>query len=431
MNTLQTSSTICAIATSAGGAIGVVRVSGPDAIAATDSIFRGRKLLSQVAPYSIVYGEIYDSETVLDQVLVSVFKAPHSYTGEDSVEISCHGSQYILNRLLELLVSQGCEMASPGEYTMRAFANGKLDLSQAEAVADLIAADSKASHQLAINQLRGGISKRLASLRNQLVELSSLLELELDFSEEDVEFADREKLSNLSKTIQTELFTLISSFSAGNAIKNGIPVAIIGAPNVGKSTLLNALLQEDRAIVSDIQGTTRDVIEDTITLGGTLFRFIDTAGIRQTDDKIEQLGIERSLQTISRAQIILLITEPGIPYPKIETRPDQTIIHILNKSEDFQAINGKGLPWLEQELMKAIPPTDNSTVLVTNQRHKQALERAHETISLVIGSINTHVTADLIAEDLRQCIYHLSEIVGDVTSADILSSIFSKFCVGK
>lgn len=431
MSTLKTSSTICAIATSAGGAIGVVRVSGPNAIAATDNIFRGRKLLSQAAPYSIVYGEIYDSKTVLDHVLVSVFKAPHSYTGEDSVEISCHGSQYILNRLLELLVSHGCEMASPGEYTMRAFANGKLDLSQAEAVADLIAADSKAYHQLAINQLRGGISKKLASLRNQLVELASLLELELDFSEEDVEFADREKLSNLSKTIQTELFTLISSFSAGNAIKNGIPVAIIGAPNVGKSTLLNALLQEDRAIVSDIQGTTRDVIEDTITLGDTLFRFIDTAGIRQTDDKIEQLGIERSLQTISRAQIILLITEPGIPYPKIETRTDQTIIHILNKSEDFQAINGKGLPWLEQELMKAIPPTDNSTILVTNQRHKQALERAHETISHVIDSINTHVTADLIAEDLRQCIYHLSEIVGDVTSADILSSIFSKFCIGK
>ncbi|MGN1214557.1 MAG: tRNA uridine-5-carboxymethylaminomethyl(34) synthesis GTPase MnmE [Bacteroidaceae bacterium] len=431
MKTTDNTTTICAIATASGGAIGIIRISGTNAIPIADTIFRGRHSLSEATPYSIHYGAIYDGQNMLDQVIVSVFKAPNSYTGENSVEISCHGSSYILQRILDLLLENGCTMASPGEFTMRAYINGKMDLSQAEAVADLISANNKSAHQIALNQMKGGISNKLEDLRRQLVDLVSLLELELDFSEEDVEFADRKKLLSLANEIEHEIYTLSSSFAEGNAIKNGVPVAIIGAPNVGKSTLLNLLLNEDRAIVSEIQGTTRDLIEDTVTVDGILFRFIDTAGIRHTTDTIEKMGIERSLQAVSRAHIILLVTQPGVPFPDIKTEKEQKVIKILNKSDQFQAINGHGLPWLRQQLVKAVPHVDNTTVLLTNQRHKQALDNAHTAISRAIDSLNINLSGDIVAEDLKQCLYFLSDIIGQVTSDTILYNIFKNFCIGK
>ena len=431
MKTRGNTTTICAIATAPGGAIGIVRVSGPESISAVDSVFKGRNRLDKALPYSVNYGVIRDGKQIVDQVLVTVFRAPASYTGEDSVEISCHGSSFILRSVVDLLVKHGCEPSAPGEYTMRAFVNGKMDLCQAEAVADVIAANSKAAHQIAFSQMRGTVSNRLATLREQLLHLSSLLELELDFSEEDVEFADRLQLKRLAIDIRDEIARLLSSFDTGNAIKNGVPVAITGAPNVGKSTLLNALLHDERAIVSDIQGTTRDLIEDTVTIHGVLFRFIDTAGLRKTEDTIEKLGIERSLQAVSRARIILLLTEPGVPWPDIECRADQTVIRIVNKSENFRAIDGTGLHWLEQELLKSVPAIDDSTVLLTNQRHKQALESAHCSICQAIDALDRKLPGDLVSEDLRQCLYCLSEILGQVTSSEILQTIFGKFCVGK
>ncbi len=318
------------------------------------------------------FGEIRDTNgTLIDEVLVSVYRAPHSYTGEDSTEISCHGSAYILQRIIELLLQHGCTMAQPGEYTQRAYLNGKMDLSQAEAVADLIASRNASTHKIAMQQMKGGYSTKLNELREQLLEITSLLELELDFSEEDVEFADRQKLVKLAENIHQEINRLTNSFHLGNAIKNGVPVAIIGAPNVGKSTLLNALLRDDRAIVSDIQGTTRDIIEDTITLHDITFRFIDTAGIRHTTDTIEQMGIERSIKAAEKAQIIILITEPGIPYPDILVREDQTVLKIVNKTEQFQALHNIGLKELEEQLVAAVPHDDND-LLVTNLRHYDA-----------------------------------------------------------
>ena len=425
---------ICAIATAQGGAIGIVRLSGTDAISIADSIFRakGNKQLSQRKTATIAYGHIEDDDgETIDEVMVSIFRAPHSYTGEDSVEIACHGSTYILNKVVELLCAHGCRMANGGEYTQRAFLNGKMDLSQAEAVADLIASRSRASHRLAINQMRGGISRKLAELRDKLLRLTSLLELELDFSEEDVEFADRNELFSIAEDIKREINTLTATFSDGNALKNGVPVAIIGAPNVGKSTLLNALLRDDRAIVSSQSGTTRDLIEDTVSIGGTLFRFIDTAGLRHTTDHIEQMGIERSMQAARKARIILLVTEPGVPYPTIEPDESQTVIKILNKTNDFQAINSKGLPWLEDQLAKAVPQVDSDTLLITNQRHKEALTQAHTDIERAIRSLRTNLSGDLIAEDLRQCITHLAEIVGEISTTAVLENIFQHFCVGK
>lgn len=424
-------STICAIATPAGGAIGIIRISGPDAIAITDKVFHGRQALSERMAGTIAYGTIDANGSVLDEVLVSIFRAPHSYTGEDSVEIACHGSAYILNKVLELLISNGCRMAESGEYTQRAFLNGKMDLSQAEAVADLIASGSAASHRIALNQMRGSVSHRLGELRNKLLQLTSLLELELDFSEEDVEFADRSQLLALAKDTAAEISRLTSTFTDGNALKNGVPVAIIGAPNVGKSTLLNALLRDDKAIVSPLSGTTRDTIEDTVTLGGILFRFIDTAGLRHTTDTIEQMGIERAKQAASRARIIIMMTEPGVPYPDIETHDGQSVIKITNKTPEFQALTGVGLPELEQQLISAVPQVNNDTVLITNARHKQALDLALTDIQRAIASLRSSASGDLVAEDLRQCIAHLAEIVGEISDTAILEEIFKHFCVGK
>ena len=449
--------TICALATASGGALGIIRISGTQALEILSHLFT--KDLTNAHPNTIHYGHIVEYDAVsqhqvpLDEVLVAVFRSPHSYTGEDSVEISCHGSRYILNRVIELLCQHGCRMANPGEFTMRAYLNGKLDLSQAEAVADLIASTNKATHDIAISQLRGGISTELSRLREQLLRLTSLLELELDFSDhEDLEFADRSELMELALKIDAHITHLADSFHAGNALKNGIPVAIVGAPNVGKSTLLNALVGEERAIVSDIQGTTRDAIEDTIQLGGVTFRFIDTAGIRHTDDQIELMGIDRSIAAAQRAQIILMMTEPGVPYPDIPIRDNQTIIRIENKTEAFQAKFGVGLDNLKQRLVDAAPKTSDSDVIITNARHYEALTRAHSHLQRVIDglaasdsskadrrasdsslfTLHSSLPLDLLAEDLRLTLDTLAEITGgQITPQETLNNIFKHFCVGK
>lgn len=460
-------STICAIATAQGGAIGIVRVSGPDAITITNRIF-SKDILTAPAN-SVLFGNIVNelppyrggreempatvpddsssaasllkpasvpeasASDIIDEVLLTIFRAPHSYTGEDSVEISCHGSSYILNKVLQLLISKGCRLANPGEYTQRAFLNGKMDLSQAEAVADLIASTNAATHRIAMQQMRGGISLKLKELREKLLTLTSLMELELDFSDhEELEFADRSELTELMVEINKEISRLTASFKTGNAIKNGIPVAIIGAPNVGKSTLLNQLLEDDKAIVSNIAGTTRDTIEDTITIDGTLFRFIDTAGIRNTDDVIESLGIERSLKAAEKAQILIMMRDQQNGYPTLSIRPDQTIIKVNNKSEEFQALNGIGIDWLRQELVKAVLPTSQDDILITNVRHYEALRLALNDITRAQESQSLNISSDLVAEDLRQCISHLSEILGtEITTDEVLSNIFSHFCIGK
>ena len=424
--------TICALATPPGGAIAVIRVSGHDAVAVTDAIFS--KPLDLAEGYTIHFGQVADEKgVVLDDVLVSVFRAPHSYTGEDSTEISCHGSTYIVQHLLESLILHGTRQAKPGEFTMRAYMNGKLDLSQAEAVADLIASSNKATHDIALSQLRGHFSSQLAQLRDQLLHLTSLLELELDFSDhEELEFADRSELRTLAQAIDTRVQQLADSFQTGNALKNGLPVAIIGAPNVGKSTLLNALVGEERAIVSDIQGTTRDAIEDTIQLAGITFRFIDTAGIRHTSDTIENLGIERSIAAVQRAQIVLMMTEPGVPYPDVPLRDDQTVIRIENKTEAFQAKFGIGLDALRQQLIDAAPKTSDSDVIVTSARHYEALCRAHDSLARVLDGLTSSLPSDLIAEDLRLTLDALGDITGGtITPQDTLNNIFSHFCVGK
>lgn len=427
--------TICANSTSAGGAIAIIRVSGDEAINIVDKIFMpyNQKSLTDAAGYTLHFGRITDGENTIDEVLVTIFRAPHSYTGEDSVEISCHGSSYIIQTILSLLINHGCQMAQPGEFTQRAYLNGKMDLSQAEAVADLIASSTQAAHRLAMSQMRGGYSNKMRHLRDQLLEMTSLLELEIDFSEEDVEFADRQQLLSLAQNIHDVITHLASTFRAGNALKNGIPVAIIGAPNVGKSTLLNQLLHDDRAIVSDQQGTTRDLVEDTMTIGGTLFRFIDTAGIRHTTDTVERMGIERSMRAAQNAQIIIMLTEPGIPYPDIQPTDDQIVIRIENKTPTFQAINATGLDQLESQLIKAaqtLTHTD-SDIIVTNLRHQTALLSARQSIETVIHQLHDSTTPDIIALDLHACIDSLSEILGDLTSDDTLHNIFSKFCVGK
>lgn len=425
-------STIYAIATARGGAIGIVRVSGPQAIAAADSIFKGRHTLAYAKPQSLHFGNIVDKDEIVDEVLVSVFHAPHSYTGQDAVEISCHGSQFILARICQLLADAGCRQATGGEFTKRAFLNGRLDLAQAEAVADLIASESAAQHRVAMQQMRGGISRKLTELRDRLLTMTSLLELELDFSEEQVEFARREELMDLARGIRDEIQRLSGSFAAGNAIRNGIPVAIIGAPNVGKSTLLNALLHDDRAIVSDIQGTTRDVIEDTITIDGYLFRFIDTAGIRHTNDAIEIMGIERSMKAAARARTIILMRDPETDFPALDLRPDQTVIRVVNKSDAFQAKYGVGMDWLLQQLLASVPAHQESDILITSLRHKQALDLALADIERTLAALESGLSGDLVAEDLRQCLAHLAEILGGaITPNEVLGSIFARFCIGK
>ena len=429
--------TICALATAPGGALGIIRISGPQSHGILSRIFT--KDLSKVKPNTIHYGHIVESDAVsqhqniIDEVMVSVFRTPHSYTGEDAAEITCHGSRYILNKVLELLIKHGCRMAEPGEYTQCAYLNGKMDLSQAEAVADLIASTNKATHQIAMSQLRGHFSTELAQLREQLLKLTSLLELELDFSDhEDLEFADRSELLKLTKKIDNHITRLVESFETGQAIKQGIPVAIVGKTNVGKSTLLNRLLKEDRAIVSNIHGTTRDTIEDTIDIQGITFRFIDTAGIRHTDDRIERMGIDRSMAAAQRARIILMMTEPGIPYPDITVRDDQTVIRIENKTETFQAKYGVGLDELRQRLVDAAPKTNANNVIVTNARHYDALLRAHDSILRVIDGLQQQLSGDLLSEDLRQTLDTLAEITGgQITPQETLNNIFQHFCVGK
>ena len=445
--------TICAIATAQGGAIGIIRVSGPNAITYTSNIFcplKTGKLLEDCKAYTQTYGNVVDADgSIVDEVLVSLFRAPHSYTGEDSTEISCHGSAYILQRILKLLIKQGCRLAKPGEYTQRAFLNGKMDLSQAEAVADLIASTSSANHRLAMNQMRGGFSQKLTELRDELLKFNALIELELDFSDhEDIEFADRTQLKDLADHIEKVIYKLVDSFQLGNAIKHGVPVAIIGETNAGKSTLLNALLGEDRAIVSEISGTTRDVIEDTINIEGITFRFIDTAGIRHTDDTIENLGIERSIAAAQRAQIILMMTVPGTPYPDIPVRNDQTVIAVINKSDllsgagdpspithhplPISAKYGVGLDQLRQQLIDAAPQTSDSDVIVSNARHYDALTRASEHLQRVLDGLDNNLSGDLLAEDLRLTLDTLAEITGgQITPNEVLGNIFSHFCVGK
>ena len=436
MNILN-NDTICAPATAAGGALAIIRVSGPNALHIVSTLCPLR--CDTVAANTVHFTHLVEYDTVsqhphpIDDALITTFRAPHSYTGEDSIEISCHGSRYIINKILELLIQQGCRMARPGEFTQRAYLNGKLDLSQAEAVADLIASTNQTTHRLAMSQLRGGVSTELSDLREQLLKLTSLLELELDFSDhEDLEFADRSELQQLAQRIDAHITRLADSFHVGNALKNGIPVAIVGAPNVGKSTLLNALLGEERAIVSDIQGTTRDAIEDTINLEGITFRFIDTAGIRHTSDTIENLGIERSIAAVQRAQIILMMTEPGVPYPDISVRTDQTIIRIVNKTEDFQAKYGVGLDHLRQSLIDAVPKASDTDIIITNARHYEALTLAHTHLQRVLSGLHTNLSGDLLAEDLRLTLNTLAEITGgQITPQETLNNIFSHFCVGK
>ena len=434
---MNDNNTICALATAPGGALGIIRVSGPQAFDAVSSLCSIS--CDTVAPNTVHFTRIVEYDAVLqhqeiiDEALITVFRTPHSYTGEDCVEISCHGSTYIINKVIELLIQNGCRMAQPGEFTQRAYLNGKMDLSQAEAVADLIASTNQATHQMAMSQLRGGISSELSRLREQLLKLTSLLELELDFSDhEDLEFADRSELLSLAQAIDSHITRLSKTFQIGNALKNGIPVAIVGAPNVGKSTLLNALVGEERAIVSDIQGTTRDAIEDTIQLGGITFRFIDTAGIRHTKDQVERLGIDRSLAAAKRARIILMMTEPGVPYPDIPVRNDQTVIHIENKTEAFQAKYGIGLDKLRQRLLHAAPKTADSDIIVTNARHYESLCHAHDSLTRVLSGLEAGLSGDLIAEDLRLTLTYLAEITGGlITPQETLNSIFAHFCVGK
>ncbi len=440
MNTPFNTDTICAPATAVGGALAIIRVSGSKALPIVstlcplccDTVAANTTHFTHLVEYDAV-SQHPQHPLPIDEALITIFRAPHSYTGEDSVEISCHGSRYIINKVLELLVQAGCRMANPGEFTQRAYLNGKLDLSQAEAVADLIASTNEATHRLAMTQLRGGISTELSNLREQLLKLTSLLELELDFSDhEDLEFADRTQLLELTQHIDAHITRLADSFHVGNALKNGIPVAIVGAPNVGKSTLLNALLGEERAIVSDIQGTTRDAIEDTINLGGITFRFIDTAGIRHTSDTIENLGIERSIAAVQRAQIILMMTEPGVPYPDIPIRDDQTVIRIINKTEDFQAKYGVGLDRLRQRLIDSVPKAADTDAIITNARHYEALTLAHTHLLRILSGLQNNLSGDLLAEDLRLTLDTLAEITGNqITTNEVLDTIFSHFCVGK
>lgn len=462
--------TIIAIATPQGvGAIALIRLSGAKAISTIAETFeiKGNKSLLDQKSHTVHLGNLKDGERILDQVLVTLFKAPNSYTGEDVVEISCHGSPYIQQQILQLYLKKGISTAEPGEFTLRAFLNGKMDLSQAEAVADLIASENDASHKVAMQQMRGGFSQDIKVLRDQLLHFASLIELELDFAEEDVEFADRSKLDLLLVKIRDLLKQLIDSYALGNVLKNGIPTAIVGEPNVGKSTLLNALLKEDRAIVSEIAGTTRDSIEDEMIIGGVSFRFIDTAGIRQTEDEIESIGIKRTYEKISNAQLVILLVEAtDYLYKDVQVHkryeelsndyPDKSLMLVLNKSDeldDYQlqdmykalsaekdvssviisAKTGDGIHDLQHKLLEFIDHgvLKNDQTVVTNSRHYEALLKSLQDIEQVSQGLNSDLSGDLLAIDIRQALHHLGEITGEITTDDLLGNIFANFCIGK
>lgn len=436
---------IVAPATAMGGAIAVIRMSGEGAVECCDKVFAGRSRLADVAPYTVHYGRIVDGDRTLDDVLVSVFRAPHSYTGEDSVEISIHGSKYIASEVMSLLVRNGARMARAGEFSVRAFLAGKMDLSQAEAVADMIAADSRASHALASTQMRGGYSRSLQSLRRQLLDIASLLELELDFSEEEVEFADRSHLENLLNHTGAEIGRLMESFATGNAIKEGVATAIVGAPNVGKSTLLNRLVGEDRAMISDIAGTTRDTVEAHCNIDGVQFRFVDTAGIRTTDDRLEQMGIERTMKALREARIVIQMIEAGCSgFEPVAVGDGQTLIVVANKADrsDDRSVNdaiyisaksGDGVDELRARLRSTVD-TERiyaGETVVSNARHFAALQRASEALTRAMTALHSGLSGELLSEEIREVLQHIGEITGDVTSDDILKNIFSKFCIGK
>ena len=450
--------TICAIATRAGGALSVIRVSGANAVAYTDRIFQSAsgKRLAESKANTLHYGTLHTladasgAREAIDDVVVSLWRAPHSYTGDDVVEISCHGSQYIAQNIIQALIACGCRQAEPGEYTMRAYLNGKMDLSQAEAVADLIAANNKASHDLAVSQLKGHFSSELQRLRQQLLKLTSLLELELDFSDhEDLEFADRSEISDLSTEIFEKLRTLCESFKTGQALKQGIPVAIVGKTNVGKSTLLNQLLNEDKAIVSDIDGTTRDIIDGMASINGVTFRFVDTAGIRTTDDAIEKIGIERAYEQIAKAAIVVWMIDgkptqadrddmarrtEGKPLIVVHNKADLSAETFVDNEVAISAKRNENIQLLKEKIMEAanIPEIDENTIMVTNMRHFEALHKAMTDLQRVIDGLASGLPSDLLAEDLRLCLEDLADITGgQITSQETLNNIFQHFCVGK
>ena len=460
-------STICAIATSPGmGAIATIRLSGEKALKIADSVFQSPKADKKLAnqnPNTLHFGSISDGDELIDEVVVAIFRAPHSFTGEDVVEITCHGSVYIQQRILQLLITKGARMAMPGEFTQRAFLNGKMDLSQAEAVADLIASTNRAAQKVAINQMRGGFSSELTNLRGELLHFIAMIELELDFSEEEVEFADRDQLKKLVSKIEVILRNLKNSFQLGNVIKNGIPVAIIGDTNVGKSTLLNALLNEEKAIVSDIHGTTRDVIEDVVNIHGTAFRFFDTAGIRETTDEIETLGIERSYNKLDLATVVILVvdTQNGIEVineriTKIRERINgQYLIIAANKVDrgraetvaklkEIQLLSNEKLVFIaakqrtnldqlisEMQQAVSLDSISEDAVIITNVRHFEALTRAHESIERVQLGLDNLISGDFLAQDIRECLHYLGEITGEISNDEILGHIFKNFCIGK
>ena len=450
MNLLKIDDTICAIGTGGNeSAIAVIRVTGDNAIKFTNSIFS--KNLINVSSHSIHYGDIIEDNEIIDEVLVSVFKKNNSFTGEETTEISCHGSIYIQEKIIQSLVSSGCRLAKPGEFSMRAFKNGKIDLSQAESIADLISSKSKAEQQVAIQQLKGGVSNQLKILRTQLIDFASLIELELDFSEEDVEFADRNKLKNLLYDIKNEIELLIDSFKTGNAIKNGIPVTIIGSPNAGKSTLLNSLLNEDKAIVSEIAGTTRDIIEDKLIINGVMFRFIDTAGIRKTDNKIENIGIDKAIEKMNKSNIIIQLIDStdnvDKQIKKLNKLSNNSIaskiiainkIDIKNNTSVDKAIylsakKNIGIDTLKEKLIElsSINKLSNQTTIITNTRHLQELKNTREEVNLIISALDNNISSEFIASNIREALNHLGSITGEITNDTLLKNIFSKFCIGK